>query len=716
MAEAWTMQGEAASPEPGAGPVTLVEGSSFCLSNRGGDIRPGLPEGLFFLDTRLLSDWQLHVDGAHPEPLAATTERPDAATFVSRVRPRDGVQAGSLLVIRRRYVGRGMREDLSVRNHGRVTCPARIELTVDSDFADLFDVKIGADGPRSERSRATAGQGVSFRHRRGPVTRTVTVSFSTAPEWQDEGASWQVEIPPGGEWTCCVQVSVAVGSEPIVPRYSCDDPPSAALPAKRLASWHAAVPRVATDHAPLVRAAQRSLVDLASLRIFDRGFSHRPVLAAGAPWFMTLFGRDSLITAWMALVVDPDIAVGVLETLARLQGDETDPRTEEEPGRILHEVRFGESMSLSMGDGHIYYGTVDATPLFVMLMGELAAWGHAPDVVERLIPHADRALAWIEQHGDQDGDGYVEYQRATDRGLRNQGWKDSWDGVPAADGSLPETPIALCEVQGYVYGAYLARARLAAGVGDTQTEARYAAKAAALRSAFQRDFWLPERGWYAIGLDADKRPIDALASNMGHCLWTGIVDPDHASAVAGQLMGPAMFSGWGVRTLASTMAAYDPLSYHNGSVWPHDNALLAAGLMRYGLVAEAHRVIAAMLEAAGHTGGRLPELFSGIARDDVAVPVSYPTSCSPQAWAAAAPLLFLRLILRLDPACDEGAVHVAPVLPPGVGRLAVEGIPLADRRVSVHVEGGLVQVDGLGDGIALVREPRPTPSPLEPAS
>jgi glycogen debranching enzyme len=467
------------------------------------------------------------------------------------------------------------------------------------------------------------------------------------------------------------------------------------------------VPRLDSDHAPLVQAVSRTLDDIGSLRIFDPEHPERPVVAAGAPWFMTLFGRDSILTAWMALIVDPDIALGVIETLARFQGDAVDPATEEQPGKILHEVRFGESMSISLGDGHIYYGTADATPLFVMLLGELARWGHEPAFVDRLIPHADRALAWIEEYGDRDGDGYVEYERLTDRGLRNQGWKDSWDGVPAADGTLPDTPIALCEVQGYVYAAYLARAHLARETGDRETEQRYQAKAATLREAFNRDFWLPERGWFALGLDGEKRPIDALASNMGHCLWTGIVDPGHADAVAQRLMSPEMFSGWGVRTLASSMGAYNPLSYHNGSVWPHDNAILAAGLLRYGYVEEAHRIILGIIDVAAMSGGRLPELFAGIARDDVGVPVSYPTSSSPQAWAAAAPLMFLRSLLRLDPGMRQQRVWCAPRLPEGMERLTIEGIPLAGRRVTVRVEGDDWELDGLGEDIELVREPRP---------
>jgi glycogen debranching enzyme len=707
MAEPWTSTGGVATPEQTGGPVTLVEGSSFCLSGRSGDIRPDLPEGLFFLDTRLLSDWQLRVNGLRPEPLAVTTEGPHAATFVSRVRPRLGDETGSLLIVRRRYVGRGMREDLAIRNYGRAAAFVVIEMSSDVDFADLFDVKGGSVGDRRERTRRVRGHDAEYRHRRGAVRRTVTLAFSEQPEWETDGAVWHAEIPPGEAWMCCAEVTVMVGDDPVLARYRCGAAPDDAVPARRFARWQRTVPRLDSDHAPLVQAVSRSLDDIGSLRIFDPEHPERPVVAAGAPWFMTLFGRDSILTAWMALIVDPDIALGVIETLARFQGDAVDPATEEQPGKILHEVRFGESMSISLGDGHIYYGTADATPLFVMLLGELARWGHEPAFVDRLIPHADRALAWIEEYGDRDGDGYVEYERLTDRGLRNQGWKDSWDGVPAADGTLPDTPIALCEVQGYVYAAYLARAHLARETGDRETEQRYQAKAATLREAFNRDFWLPERGWFALGLDGEKRPIDALASNMGHCLWTGIVDPGHADAVAQRLMSPEMFSGWGVRTLASSMGAYNPLSYHNGSVWPHDNAILAAGLLRYGYVEEAHRIILGIIDVAAMSGGRLPELFAGIARDDVGVPVSYPTSSSPQAWAAAAPLMFLRSLLRLDPGMRQQRVWCAPRLPEGMERLTIEGIPLAGRRVTVRVEGDDWELDGLGEDIELVREPRP---------
>jgi glycogen debranching enzyme len=326
---------------------------------------------------------------------------------------------------------------------------------------------------------------------------------------------------------------------------------------------------------------------------------------------MTVFGRDSLLTSWMVLPLDRSLAVGTLRTLAALQGSKVDPVTEEEPGKILHEMRFGAQASLLYGGGSVYYGSVDATPLFVMLLGELRRWGLDQRVADELLPHADRALDWIDSYGDRDGDGFVEYARSTERSLANQGWKDSGDGVTFASGRLAEPPIALAEVQGYVFAAYMARSHFCAERGDSGGASYWWSRAQALKERFNEQFWLPDRGYFALGLDGSKRPIDSLASNMGHCLWTGIIDADKAEAVARQLTGADMFSGFGIRTLAASSGAYNPMSYHNGSVWPHDNALCAAGLMRYGFVREAQRVAIGMLEAAEVLGGRLPELFSG---------------------------------------------------------------------------------------------------------
>jgi len=326
------------------------------------------------------------------------------------------------------------------------------------------------------------------------------------------------------------------------------------------------------------------------------------------------------------------------------------------------------------------------------------------------LPHADRALAWIDEFGDRDGDGFVEYERATPNGLANQGWKDSFDGVNFADGAIAAPPIALCEVQGYVYLAFRARAEIARGLGDAATASRCEARAVTLKARFNDRFWLADRGYFALGLDREKRPIDALTSNLGHCLWTGIVDDDKAADVAARLSGTEMFTGWGLRTLASSMGAYNPVSYHNGSVWPHDSAIAAAGLMRYGFSAEAHAITLGLLRVAEAFGGRLPELLCGFDRDDFHLPVRYPTSCSPQAWASATPFWLLRTtLLRLDPAVPDGVLWLAPCIPDEIGPLSIDNVPLAGERLTIDVNRGDGRVRGLGAGMRVVEATRPGP-------
>jgi glycogen debranching enzyme len=706
MAVAWTVVPEGVHLNGPAGPVTLVEGSAFAISAPNGDMAPGSPQGFFFQDTRFLSRLEIRVNGQSPEALSATTPEPFSATFVARIRPRPGRADSTLLVLRHRYIGRGMREDLVIRNYGDEPAYCAVEARYEADFADLFEVKEGRVHALGEHAMEHVDSALVFRYRHGSHRRGLAVSFSKPTTLDAEMATFEAIIPPRGEWSVCQQFTCSIDEDPIEPRWLCGQPVERAKPAERMAQWRRSVPMLETEHEGLRMVIERSAEDLGALRIFDPDYPERTVVAAGAPWFMTLFGRDSLITAWMALLVDPDLALGVLQTLARFQGKDVNPRNEEEPGRILHEMRFGDASSLSLGGGKVYYGTVDATPLFVMLLGELRRWGLAKEVVDQLLPHADRAIDWIQQFGDRDGDGYVEYQRPSDRGLQNQGWKDSGDGIRFADGTLPQTPIALCEVQGYVYSAYLARAYFASEQGDQETSTRLRQQAADLRANFNRDFWVEEHGWLAMGLDRDKKPIDALASNMGHCLWTGILDADKAQLVAKRLLSHDMFSGWGIRTLSTSMHGYNPISYHCGSVWPHDNAIIAAGLMRYGFVREAQRVIMGMLDAAVDQGGRLPELFSGLDRLELPSVVGYPTSCSPQAWAAAAPLLMLRTMLRLDPWVPRGKVWLHPALPEQIGRLRVDRIPLAGSRVSVDVEGDKASVSGLPVELELVDAPR----------
>jgi glycogen debranching enzyme len=706
MGDPWNFTGESAPLGHLDGTVTLVQGSAFCISGRSGDVYPDTAQGLIFRDTRFLSRCELRVNGTQPEPLAAATINPFSATYVSRTRPRSGRRSNQLMLFRYRYIGRGMREDLVVRNFADEPAYCSIEYAVEADFADLFEVKEARVHTTGERQIEPSGRELIIRHRHGSVKRGTLVSFSEMPVLTDETASFEVIVPANGEWTLCMQLTPVIEGEEITPRYQCGQAVDLATPVQRLEKWRSEIPIVETDHDGLQQVVLQSEEDLGALRIFDPDFPERAVVAAGAPWFMTLFGRDACITSWMALLLDPELATGVLQTLARFQGDKVDDRTEEQPGKILHEMRFGDSAGLSLGGGHIYFGTADATPLFVMLLGELQRWGLAPELVEQLLPHAYRAIEWIENFGDMDGDGYIEYQRKTDRGLYNQGWKDSWDGIRFANGEVARPPTALCEVQAYTYSAYQAMAHFARESGKPDESEKFAQRAADLKEAFNRDFWLEEKGYFAVGLDHEKRQIDSLTSNIGHCLWTGIVDEDKAQRVAQSLMTNEMYSGWGVRTLASNMGGYDPISYHCGSVWPHDNAITAAGLMRYGFVEEAQKIAMSIVDSGISQGGRLSELFTGLDRWEFPKVVSYPTSCSPQAWAAASPLLFLRMFLRLDPAVSAGKVWCAPALPVGMKYLHVERIPLGGSRVSVRAEGDDFTIEGLPDGMELIREPR----------
>jgi glycogen debranching enzyme len=704
MPDPWTTSASASLG--GRGTVTLVEGSAFCISGRTGNIHPGFPEGLFFRDTRFLSRLEVLVNGFVPEPLSYANLDPFSAAFVARDQPAAGRADSHLLVFRHRYVGRGMREDISVRNFGREPAFCHVEIAIECDFADVFEVKemrvekVGALGMVAEHGR------LRFTYQRGGFQRATIVDFSQPPHFNANIASFEVIVPAGGEWSTCMQVTPGIDDDLIEPRYRCGQPVERAKPVERLQEWRRRLPLITVGNKTFQSLVDKSCDDLASLRLFDPEHPERVVVAAGAPWFMTIFGRDSLITSWMAMTLDPDLALGTLQTLARFQGADVNPVNEEEPGRILHEMRFGETAELSLGGGRVYYGTADATPLFVMLLGELQRWGYKRSEVDALLPAADRALEWIERFGDRDGDGYVEYLRTSDRGLRNQGWKDSWDGVNFRDGEVAEPPIALCEVQGYVYSALVARSHFATEHGDHDLAEGLRKRAERLRENFNRDFWIDERNCFAVGLDRDKRPIDAVTSNMGHCLWTGIVEPEKARLVADHLVSDAMFCGWGVRTIARGEDRFNPISYHNGSVWPHDNAIAAAGLMRYGFIEEAHRVMGGLVAAAPFFDDRLPELFAGLDRSDVPFPVSYPTSCSPQAWAAAAPVLMLRTMLRFEPDIRNSEIRIAPAVPDWMGRLRLEQVPFMGGNLSIEVEGESLHVVDVPDGLSVIRTPR----------
>lgn len=677
------------------GTVTVLSGSTFALSQPNGDLHRDAALGFFSRDLRYLSRWHLDVDGREPQLLTRLTQAPWRCRFIGRV-VEDGVR---LLVERDRFVDENaMHERVILRNLTRAPLSLTVTLEADTDFASLFAVKDGrvgeppaivsrveddalvlsrapgSEGERPEEVRILAAGATFTGHRIGYAVRLgshecwhTAIHVTTGRQRLESGA-----LDPDSDWL------------------------DETVPARRQRQWQSSSAELASSSAGLCSTWDRSREDLGSLRMFDGG--PKPVVAAGSPWFMTLFGRDSLLTSYMALPLDPTLAEGVLHALARRQGTTIVPESEEQPGRIMHEVRAGNDHE-QFGGHPVYYGTVDATPLFVALLGEYARWHGRCQTVSDLLPAADRALAWIDDYGDRDGDGFVEYERMTPEGLANQGWKDSWDGITFADGSVAQAPIALCEVQGYVYAAFRARARLADLYEDHSTAHHWRRRAARLRTAFNDRFWLGDRGWFALGLDADKRPIDALASNMGQALGTGIVAHGHAARVAELMLSPEMFTGWGVRTLASNMGAYDPLSYHNGSVWPHDSALIAYGLMRAGRVRQAQTLALGLLDAAAAVGGRLPELFAGISRDEIGTPVPYPTACSPQAWASAAPVHLVRALLGLEPSVGQGLVCVSPHIPTEIREITVSRIALAGGRLSVRASGEQAQAQELPPGL-----------------
>ncbi|VXB25785.1 Amylo-alpha-1,6-glucosidase [Arthrobacter sp. 9AX] len=684
----------------GAGTVTLVEGSSFCISAANGDIHPDLPHGVFHEDTRILSGWSMTVNGRSLEPLATETREPYRALFIGRVPREDGYADSPLIVERLREVAAGVVEEITLRNYSGDPVECSISVGVDSDFADLFEVKEARVQRRWQVIRGADGDSLIISAAWQDLRKAVLVRGRGAVA--TTGAlTYQAMVPGHGQWSA--QLSVAPAGEHNVSR----PVRHGTSPSDRHQEWAAKIPRLQMTNRSIMRTLRRSYDDLGALRIEDPAHPERIVVAAGAPWFMTLFGRDSLWASEMALPVDPSLALGTLQTLADRQGKVVDPVSEEEPGKILHEVRLGVSSGLALGGKSVYYGSVDATPQFVMTLASVSRWGFAKDTIAALLPNADRALDWVRKYGDKDGDGFVEYSRLNNHGLLNQGWKDSWDGINFADGTLAEPPIALCEVQALVYSALLSRAWMAYDGGDAPLAAQLTEEAAALKKKFNEAFWLPERGYFAVALDGRKRPVDACASNMGQCLWHGIVDDDKVPLVAERLMSPEMFSGWGVRTLAANMGAYNPASYHNGSVWPHDNAIIAAGLMRYGFVEEAQRIATALLEAADYSGGRLPELFCGFSREQVSEPVPYPTACSPQAWAATTPIMLITSLMRYDAHVSRGGFWLDPALPETYGDLHITNAPLAGGRITIDITRSGPLVQGLPEGITFHRGHRP---------
>ncbi|HEY6052702.1 MAG TPA: amylo-alpha-1,6-glucosidase, partial [Gaiellaceae bacterium] len=573
-----------------------------------------------------------------------------------------------------------------------------------SDFADIFTVKehdfsLGhpAEAPPLPALVAceSNGRGRELRFADVESAAHTTVTLSKACDSQERGkVDYRIRLEPRERWELLVDVFPSTERGEVAPRQE-EQRFGDELRRVRdsLAAWQLRVPQMRASWDALEHTFDQSVNDLAALRMHaaeDGG----PLPAAGMPWFMTVFGRDTLITCLQTLLFGPDLARTALEVLAALQATGDDASIDAEPGKIVHEVRHGKAARKWFAR---YYGTVDATPLFLILLSEVWNWTDDRALVTRLRGPALAALRWIDEYGDRDGDGFVEYERRTPHGLENQSWKDSGDSQRFHDGRMAATPIAPVEVQGYVYDAKRRLSVVAREVWrDRELADRLDREAEELRRRFDEAFWCDDRGgYYALALDADKRRVDSLTSNIGHLLWSGIVPPERVDAVVDRLMGQDLWSGWGVRTMAASEAAYSPLSYHNGTVWPHDNSLIAWGLARYARWPEAHRIIRRMLEAAAHFGWQLPEVFSGLPRVETPFPIPYPTASRPQAWAAGTPILLLQLLLGIQPdRARQALVSVAPLeLPSWAGDLRLSGVRAFDKHWDVTLRDGSVRIE-----------------------
>ena len=666
--------------------ISILDGSTFLVSSPNGDIdaRPDQPQGLFYKDMRHLSKWKLTIKGIPLDVLSTDAiEYYYAQHFC--VPPTGTIYKNpTISVVRRRFVGDGFVEDLTVLNHGTEAEEVELRLELGADFADLFEVK-DALKKKGKFYQAVRNRRLVLGYKRDDFVRETLLSSTVPPtEASLDGLFFRMTLQPKSTWNTKLHVTPVTGETIHQPKFA-----TAEGQAMRhnLKDWVQKAPTV-TSHPQAVNLYMRSLIDIAALRFRPDTMPEHSLPAAGLPWFMALFGRDSLTTSYQLLPYAPELAATTLRALARSQGQKQVELTEEEPGRILHELRFGEMTHFRERPQAPYYGASDTTPLFLILLDEYERWTGDTNLVRALEPNARAALNWMDRYGDRDGDGYIEYQRKTNLGLDNQCWKDSWNSILFHDGTLAPTPRATCEIQGYAYDAKVRCARLAREIWkDEALAVQLELQAAELKRRFNEDFWIPDRKFFAVALDGHKRKVDSLCSNIGHLLWSGIVSPDKSQALRDHLMSPKMFSGWGIRTMAEGEGGYNPIEYHNGTVWPHDNSFIAAGLARYGFRREAAEVIGGIFEASIVFRYRLPEVFAGYDRAKTRYPVQYPTACIPQAWAAGAPMLGITTLLGLEPKGETLTSASDPVLPSWFGFLSVEGILGRWGRANVTAKG-----------------------------
>ncbi|TMD48324.1 MAG: amylo-alpha-1,6-glucosidase [Chloroflexi bacterium] len=689
------------------GRVVLKENRIMMVSDEMGDIPAGNTTGLglYFSDTRFLSAYEFRLSRLQPILLSASVDESYVATF-QMVNPvllldegKRRIPQQSLSIRRSRFVYGGLHERIGVQNCGHEPVDIECSLRLDADFRDMFDVRGYKDQYRGTiRPLEVGDHGMTYTYDgRDGVLRRTEVVVNRAPAAQHDGAlTWHFHLESKETVTLVIDVIPVIGENESALSYLYDDALQALQASYR--RWHDNTSRIRTDNAFLDRGLlRRSQMDL---RILLEEYDTGLFPMAGIPWFSAPFGRDALIASMQTLMINPEIARGTLRYLAQQQGRRVDTSREEEPGKILHELRYGELANLKLIPHTPYYGSVDSTPLFLVCTVEMMDWLNDQDLFVELLPSVLSALKWVDQYGDSDHDGFIEYAERASGGVRNQGWKDSSDSLLYPDGRPAELPVALVEVQGYVYQAKVGLSRIFERLGQSVMAERLAREAAELRRRFELSFWLDKEQFYAQGLDRNKMPIPSITSNPAHCLWAGIIDPERAEILRDRLMAPDMFSGWGIRTLSSDSPHYNPMSYHNGTIWPHDNSIAAAGLRRYRHAAAAGQVIDGIMEAGVRMPDyRLPELFCGFRRDTQYNngPAEYLVSCNPQAWGAGAAFHLMQTALGIVPDTTAGRLYLNPV-PFGQARsVEIRGMRVGNGKLSFKVayNGGRPDVEVL---------------------
>jgi glycogen debranching enzyme len=676
--------------------LAIHQGHAVLLTDPDGQITGRTQKGLFFYDTRVISNWTVYADG---EPWVllngGTTTSFNARIFLANralVTEAGPIAPHTIGLRLSRQIGGGVHEDLDLINYGRSKVRFNLEILVRSDFADIFEVKSGHFVRRGHIATKWSEQRqclTTAYHNKGFSREVIiTARKNGSPAVYANGRlTFDIELEPGEQWHSCLTYDLSDGEQIFpAPRGCIANDSDMSDEGRRLADWQSAVLKLESSNNAFQRLFRQATDDMAALRLPVEGAHETQLVpAAGLPWFIALFGRDSLIASLQTSLVCSDFARGALDVLGVWQATERDDYRDAEPGKILHELRLGELAKLKLIPHTPYYGTADATPLYLITLHTAWCCTGERELLERHLATAERCLEWIDRYGDRDGDGFQEYATRSSAGLENQGWKDSGDALVYPDGTLVKGPKALCELQGYVYDAWLRMAQVYDALGEADHAGALRAKAAALFARFNEAFWDEESGFYAFALDGDKRKVLSVASNPGHCLWSGIVPPERAGRVVARLMQRDMWSGWGIRTLSANHPAYNPYSYQTGSVWPHDNGLIALGFRRYGFTEEAGRIARDVYGAGGFfTLNQLPELYAGLHRDAANFPVQYLGANVPQAWAAGAVFALLQAILGLQPDAPNRMLYVDPVLPPWLGDVTLRELRVGRQTFDIR--------------------------------